>query len=553
MLENNDLEIVDTKLEEEKKKKELEEKKKKELEEMQVIDENSEIIDGIEIIDDGSDRNSKRIKLLIFIFILLIGCGVLYFFYDKYKKENTIVVDTIVIDASKDDFGQYFMNILNNHNYSFDGNKSYDITINYGKNYRKINDNIDLSINFSSKNCYENEDPNCSLFNKSNKIKLIINGKDYKYYDGYNNSYDVIEGILKHGYIALLYDGIYVVNNSDTEETYGLDEVSKPNIIVYSKAEENDSWYDSYKEVENKYIENNNIVECPISYDKENNILSYCYSKYYDGKTLEIKKEIIKGILSITWETITYNAYSYSDYQEKINPKENIYDDSKLELNNKGKTINEIKKDGINDLFDFIENETNDGTLRISGFTPLSIFSDKEININNIDTPFVNEYIFYLYEKYDSTYSHNGVYDYDSINNLYKKTFNTENNFSKEEYDRCKYHENENKIICESYGTLGVSLDLTTRIENFETDGDYLYIYMRTLYDTCKQEFLSLSCDRYIYARPNETKLLARKQGSLNNISNEEYNKLFEQGQLYKFTFKKNEDNKYYWVSTEPI
>ena len=566
MLENDDLEIVDTKLEEEKQQQQEEERKQKELEEMEVIDDKSKIVDGIEIIEDGSNKKSKKWLVLILIVLLIAGCVYIYFMYDKYKEDNA--VDNFEVVTSNDDIGNYFMDILNKNGFYYNSKHNYDITINYGQ----ITDKLNLKIVFKSSKCTEDVDPNCNYFNTSKTINLIINDKEYKYYKGYNNSYDVIEGILKHGYVALLNNEneIYVVNNSDTVDTYELDQISKPSIDIFY-TEFNNDWYEKYKydnyyNVITKYSDlNNNLVDCQITYDKEQKSLTYCSNG--------INKNTIYGNNS------NLNTYQLIPGSKKYtnNNEEKEYN-SNPQVSKKGKDISFLNDVSINKLLNYFNQYYYDTDTD-------GIFTNNYIDINNINNNFIlkfltdtyinsNEHLTTCEQVYnyfdknstqvydcetndgyvmDHTYY---VYKYNSLNELYKNVFNTTNDLPKGEYKTklytFKYIENDNIYIIDYFGGgLGPQDRLTTIVENYETEDDELYIYVRTMYDVRNYESNNEDT-KYVYARPNKTKLIKRIKDD-DSFTNEEYDKLFEQGQLYKFVFKKNSDDTYYWVSTKPI
>lgn len=561
-IEDDSMEIKDSSVDER-------EQKVLQEDEIVVLDENNEIIDGIEIIKDPpKPKMSKKWIIMMLILITLIAGSLTFYFYMKNIMDKKEKIDIIIVNTNKDDLGNTFMDILNKNNYTFNGNNSYDITINYGK----IEENIDLSIKFSSKNCFEAQDPNCSLFNKKKLINVIINENEYKYYNGYNNSYDVIEGILKNSYIALLNntDEIYFINNSDTVETYELDQISKPSINIFNINEENNST--SYMQIITKYInQNDNYESCPVIYDKEEKSLTYCINA--------IIKDTIYG-KGIEFDSTQY--ISGKEYYKETNSNTNCKYDMP-ELTKKGKDINELNNTDIKNLTDYVYNYYNSIYDVNDSIYDGTFYTDKEANIDNINNYFIVSYLLNIYsdigkkvESCDelSKYFDDDsiqikeckstgtimnhlykVYNYDEINDFYKKYFNTTKDLPKDTYETkysyYKYVESQNHYISDVGGRLGPGHKIIQRIDNYETDGDVINIYVRTLLHIRNNES-NTQDSSYIYARGNSSKLLARKN-SICNYSNEEYNELFEKGQLYKFTFTKNSNDKYYWVSTKPI
>ena len=529
---------------------------------IEIID-NNDVTNDIEIVEDTPNKKDfKKTYIIIAIIIILLLLGGLLF-YIFTKKNNKFINDKIVINTSKSDIGNYFMNILKANKYNYESLNNYDITINYGN----VLENTNISINFSSKNCDENEDTNCSYFNKKKTINVYINDKKYNYYTGYNNSYDVIGQILETGFIALLNNNneIYIVNNSDTVKTWDLDEINKPHYeIIYI----NNKTSNKHLNIDTKYMdENNNFSDCPINYDRYVKSLTYCSKLYkYTIYGKEISDNKYEKLVGTTYSN--YLTTTNSDKQKKHNYE-------KPTISNKDKSINELQGLDINETLNDIKKYYE---LGIEESFKNGIYQNNEITIDNISDYFVKRYLILKYKNkitktitdcdqlknyyddsskevkdclsYDNSSSYT-IYNYTQLNKYYKELFNTTKNISKDEFDTCKFNNIQNEFICSDNNLITKDAVLIQKIENHEVSDDSIKVYVRTILDIRNNES-NIIDSRYVYAKANMTGLIGRKN-DIDYFSNKEYEDFIEKGQLYIFTFKKNSDNTYYWLSTKPI
>lgn len=538
----------------------------------------------IEIGDNKIIKKRALIKIVIIILIIIVISLIGFYCWNlkvnNEKNDNSIFQDDntsnivdgdYTINVESNDINNTFRSLLEKNGIIYSDNNNLDITFNYGQ----VTDNINLKIEFISKSCSHIDDMTCDedYFNKSKMVNVIINGEIMKYYNGYNNYYDVLDSLFNNGYIAIINDKIYFINNSDSFEEYQKDEINQPSISIYGL----DGNYSNYNGLITKYYDQDGYSEesCPITYS--NNEIYYCTTYDNSGNSAKILEYNIP---------VVNNNYSAIKTNNGITIEMKNNDSSTSYINNNS-SLNDVVIDNstVKELYKFLNSYTNFNYP--SEFD--SFYQDIKVTYENLGIDFIQNYIYYNTTKNSGSkinscsdlaayglLSSNDIVDcnkygiddyqtdneikyinisYDDLNKTYKAIFNTTSNFPTNNFqdtlDYCNYSSIKSDFLCNTKSGVGPYEKFLNQYVDSTIDDDEIVIYTRTLLEKMISESYNFD-STYIYSSSYKYKILKRYNNTLIYDDNSNFYSYLSQGQLYKSVFKKASNGNYYWYSTEP-
>lgn len=300
--------------------------------------------------------------------------------------------------------------------------------------------------------------------------------------------------------------------------------------------------------------------------DRVNNKL---YSLVFNYVKSHMYGFILSVLLVVTGTYGVVKSFS-NDYVKEVNEKPNIIIVQDLDL------YSEL----VLDLYEIIDNKVDVILLNNEGFY-LNKFVDYNSFSNNTKLSSVlrfkyverNNYTFTSCEDlkfYDEIYNlcisdtNNFLYELGNVDNTtlinydinsfeieYKNLWGSDKELPKEDFQfreflKCNYSSYKNDYMC-YYNRLN--------------SPNWVYEYKKLVKAIQIGESIYLY-NYYVYANLNEgkiykdrtmTELIIDKDFASEDIGDEEMNSIIELGQIYKHTYRKNENGTYYYVSSEPV